>query len=202
MNNRIDARGKTCPIPVIMAKKEADDGKENFTVLVDNPTAVENLKRFGGSRGYQTAIKETGSDFEVGFTKVGDSCTVPASFPGKTIRTAGDHGWAVFIGKEQIGTGDPELGGSLMKMFLYTLAQDDHVPRYVLFMNSGVKLLVENEQIVEHLKVLQEKGAQVLVCGTCLNFYGIADQLQAGTVSNMYDIVDAMKIVDKVITLD
>ena len=40
-----------------------------------------------------------------------------------------------------------------------------------------------------------------LVCGTCLNFYGIADKLQVGTVSNMYDIVERMKRAGKVVSL-
>ena len=68
-------------------------------------------------------------------------------------------------------------------------------------MNEGVKLPAENEQIAEHLKTLQEKGAEVLVCGTCLKFYGIADKLMTGNVSNMYDISECMHKADKVITL-
>ena len=66
---------------------------------------------------------------------------------------------------------------------------------------SGVKLPAGDEQVVEHLKVLMEKGVEVLVCGTCLNFYGIADRLGAGTVSNMYDILSQMQAASKVITL-
>ena len=51
MSIMIDARGKSCPIPVIMAKKEADQGGRDFTISVDNKTAVENLMRFGKSGG-------------------------------------------------------------------------------------------------------------------------------------------------------
>ena len=40
---------------------------------------------------------------------------------------------------------------------------------------------------------------QVLVCGTCLNFYGLTDQLMVGTVSNMYDILSQMQAAAKVI---
>ena len=58
-----------------------------------------------------------------------------------------------------------------------------------------------DEQVTEHLKTLVEKGVEVLVCGTCLNFYGIADQLGAGTVSNMYDIVTRMQEAAKVISV-
>ena len=109
--------------------------------------------------------------------------------------------WALFVGKDFIGDGSEELGTSLMTMFFYTLAESNDAPRYILFMNSGVKLPVENDQVVEHLKALQEKGSEILVCGTCLKFFGIADNLKIGTVSNMYDISERMHLADKVITL-
>jgi sulfur relay (sulfurtransferase) complex TusBCD TusD component (DsrE family) len=69
-------------------------------------------------------------------------------------------------------------------------------------MNEGVKLVTGVEpQIVENLNTLIEKGTKVLVCGTCLNYYGLKDELKVGTVSNMYDILGAMQEVSKVIKL-
>ena len=69
-------------------------------------------------------------------------------------------------------------------------------------MNDGVKLPAgEEQQVIDSLMTLIEKGSLVLVCGTCLNYYGIADRLKVGTVSNMYDIMSAMQRADKVITL-
>ena len=41
----IDARGKACPMPVVLAKQQLDKGEQKLTVMVDNETAVENLKR-------------------------------------------------------------------------------------------------------------------------------------------------------------
>ncbi len=88
-----------------------------------------------------------------------------------------------------------------MRMFFYTLTQGDELPGTILFMNAGVKLPTLDAQVAEHLNALQERGVKVLVCGTCLNFYGLADQLKAGTVSNMYDIVSCMARSAKVVTL-
>jgi selenium metabolism protein YedF len=111
-------------------------------------------------------------------------------------------GYAVFIGKDVVGAGARELGYNLMKMALYTLAQGDSVPAYVLFMNDGVKLPAgEEQQVIDSLMTLLEKGSIILVCGTCLNYYELADRLKVGTVSNMYDIMSAMQRADKVITL-
>ncbi len=194
---QIDARGKACPMPVIMAKKEIDGGCKELTVLVDNKTAVENLTRLGNSAGMQVATGETADGLFVQLTGEGKIVENPVI----ACPTTGS-GYAVFIGKDVVGAGDRELGYNLMKMALYTLAQGDSVPAYVLFMNDGVKLPAgEEQQVIESLMTLMEKGSIILVCGTCLNYYGIAHRLKIGTVSNMYDIMSAMQRADKVITL-
>ena len=194
---QIDARGKACPQPVILAKKEIDGGCRDLTVLVDNKTAVENLTRLGNSAGMTVTTGETAQGLFVRLTGEGKIVEEPVI----ACPTTG-NGYAVFVGKDVVGAGDHELGYNLMKMALYTLAQGDSVPAHVLFMNDGVKLPAgEEQQVIDSLMMLAEKGAIILVCGTCLNFYGIADRLKVGTVSNMYDILGAMQRADKVITL-
>ena len=193
MNQFVDALGKACPMPVILAKKEIDAGNTSFVVAVDNEVAVQNLQRLAESQGYQAQVQTKDGNFHVSFTGEGASAAC-------CEETAKPKNWALFVGKDFIGDGSEELGTSLMTMFFYTLAESN-APRYILFMNSGVKLPVENDQVVEHLKTLQEKGSEILVCGTCLKFFGIADNLKIGTVSNMYDISERMHMADKVITL-
>ena len=68
-------------------------------------------------------------------------------------------------------------------------------------MNNGVKLPALDAQIVDHLKGLQEKGCEILVCGTCLSFYDLKNVLQIGTISNMYDMMECIQKADKVVTL-
>ena len=196
----VDAKGKLCPIPVVLAKKEIDGGAAEFTVEADNATAVENLQRLADSQGYRTTVQSADGVFSIDFTKAPCEQAGPS---GADARDAGpaDRSWAVFVGRETVGEGDPELGGSLMKMFFYTLSQSDDLPEAVLFMNGGVMLPTLNDQVAGHLCELAGKGVDVLVCGTCLNFYGIADKLQVGTVSNMYDIVERMKRAGKVVSL-
>ena len=109
--------------------------------------------------------------------------------------------WSVFIGKEIIGAGNEELGKSLMKMYFYTISEGDDLPKSVLFMNDGVKVPTLNEQAIEHLMDLEKKGVKILVCGACLDFYGLEENLKVGKVSNMYDITNCMKEASKVITL-
>lgn len=69
----VDAKGKPCPTPVIMAKKAMAEGHETFTVLVDNPTAVENLKRLADNQGFTVSVREDGGAFALDFAK-GEGC--------------------------------------------------------------------------------------------------------------------------------
>ena len=198
MSPIIDARGKACPTPVIMAKKAISAGESTFTVLVDNTTAVENLKRLAENQGFDAAAAEAEGVFSVAFTRTG--CAACEEVVNSPLPAPGGD-WAVFVGRDIIGDGDRELGTNLMRMFFYTLSQGEDKPGAVLFMNAGVKLPTLDEQVVEHLKALSAVGVEILVCGTCLNFYGLTEQLRVGTVSNMYDIVTRMQKAGKVVSL-
>ncbi len=201
MKIQLNAKGLQCPQPVILAKKALDEGNDTVEILVDNAIAVQNLTRLAQSGGRQIQSQPVEGGFSVIIT--GQSSGSPLEqTPLPVISCAPETGYAVFVGKDFVGDGDPTLGYSLMKMFLYTLSQSDALPQYLLFMNAGVKLAAGNEQqIIDSLHVLTEKGVQILVCGTCLNFYGLTDQLKAGTVSNMYEILSAMQKAGKVITV-
>ena len=198
MKKVIDAKGKACPMPVIMAKKEIDTGVKFFDIEVDNKIAVENLKKLANSQGFTTTIEENDGNFKVNFSNGCEECEeVLAKVEGK--KPLGN--WSIFINKEIIGAGNEELGQSLMKMFIYTISEGEDLPKSILFINGGVKVPSLNEQGIEHLKVLQDKGVELLVCGACLNFYGLEDKLEVCKISNMYEITNAMKEASKVITI-
>lgn len=196
----IDARGKACPIPVILAKQAISDGADAFTIQVDNTTAVENLKRLAGNQGFTASVREGDGAYSLDFARAGAACPACEAEVDSPLPAPSRH-YTVFVGRDIIGSGDRELGGNLMRMFFYTLAQGEDKPGAVLFMNAGVKLPTLDEQVADHLKALSDSGTEILVCGTCLNFYGITDQLKVGTVSNMYDIVTRMQKAGKVISL-
>ncbi|MBQ0017844.1 MAG: sulfurtransferase-like selenium metabolism protein YedF [Clostridiales bacterium] len=191
---RIDASGKQCPIPVIMAKKELEAGTQDVEIIVDGQIQVDNLTRLGDSLGRAATSEAFENGFLVKFangeTKVGAAAVI-------------DNSYAVFFNTNAIGANNSELGGNLAKMAIFTLSESEQIPSYMLFMNEGVKLVAGDcePQIVENLSTLIEKGTKVLVCGTCLSFYNIKDDLKVGTVSNMYDILGAMQEVSKVIKL-
>ena len=192
---RIDAEGKQCPIPVIMAKKELDAGVQDVEIIVDGQTQIDNLVRLGKTYGREATSEPFEDKFLVKFAN-GDG-TIPEAAHSFDVGS-----YAVFFNKASVGSGNDELGGNLAKMAIFTLSESDCIPTYVLFMNGGVKLTTGIEpQIIDNLNTLIEKGTTVLVCGTCLNFYGLKEECKVGTVSNMYDILGAMQEVSKVITL-
>lgn len=199
MSKLVDATSQACPIPVIMTKKEIDNGEERIITKVDNKIAVENLKKLAATTGFEVEVREEGGLYTVALSKECKECNamLEALEQQKQVPKAD---YAVFIGKDYIGEGDQELGKNLMRMFLYTLTESDDLPSYILFMNGGVKLPTLDEQAVDHIKKLKEKGVEVLVCGACLNYYKIAEELKVGQVSNMYEILDKMQKAGKVIS--
>jgi tRNA 2-thiouridine synthesizing protein A len=65
----VDARGRSCPEPLVMVKQAAKETNEPFQVLVDNVCSVENVKRFAGMNNYSVEQKEEGDEFCLTLTK-------------------------------------------------------------------------------------------------------------------------------------
>ncbi|WP_408615094.1 sulfurtransferase TusA family protein [Lutispora saccharofermentans] len=68
-HSTIDARGRSCPEPVLMTKKALLKSPEGLEVLVDNTTAKENISRFAGNSGYKVEVAQKGSDYILILTK-------------------------------------------------------------------------------------------------------------------------------------
>ena len=66
----IDARGLSCPMPVVMVQKAIQKSQPaTLEVLVDAKVAVENITRFAQSQGYRTSTTEQGPDFKMTLKK-------------------------------------------------------------------------------------------------------------------------------------
>lgn len=59
----IDARGRSCPEPVIMTKNALEAYKEEIQVMVDTEVAKENVKRFAENKGFKVTVSEKDEDF-------------------------------------------------------------------------------------------------------------------------------------------
>jgi selenium metabolism protein YedF len=201
MEQKIDCRGLACPQPVLETKKALEaTGAEDILVIVDNPSSKENVKRFAESQGHQVSITEEKGVFGVRIQKgKGKS----ESMGGKTggIRCSLSSGLVVFIDTDSLGRGSEELGRILMNAFLQTLGQSEVHPQKVILINGGVKLACEGSEVLEDLQELATKGAEILTCGTCLDYFGIKKRLSVGRVSNMYEILNSLSKAGKVIRI-
>lgn len=106
--------------------------------------------------------------------------------------TAKSGPFVIVVSEDKMGRGNAELGTVLIKAFMHTVASQAKKPDVMIFYNTGVKLTVQGSDVLEDLKQLEREGVQILVCGTCLNYFEIKDKLAVGVVSNMYDIVEIM----------
>jgi selenium metabolism protein YedF len=88
-----------------------------------------------------------------------------------------------------------------MKNFIATLKEMGSNLWRLVFLNSGVRLTIEGSPVLDVLVELEKSGVSILVCGTCLNFYGLLEQKKVGETTNMLDIVTSMQVANKVISI-
>ena len=187
-----------CPKPVLETQKAFKNPEiTEFEVIVDNTSARENLKRLAASKGYRCDVSEEGSIITVTIRREAALAveTDGQEYVAACDIDAGDSitsGRVLIIKNEFLGDGNDELGKVLMKGFLYTVTETKPYPEKVVLLNSAIKLSTINEETVVHLKKLEEAGTKIYSCGTCLNYYDLADQLKVGVIGNMYDVVDSL----------
>ena len=66
----VDARGLSCPMPVVMVQKEVNATKPaELEVLVDARVCVENVTRYANSQGYEVDVKEVDGEYSMTLKK-------------------------------------------------------------------------------------------------------------------------------------
>lgn len=100
-----------------------------------------------------------------------------------------------------LGCGDPELQLKLAGTYLRLLPEAETLPSVICFYTEGVRLVVEGSPVIEPLRALEARGVRLVVCSTCLGFYGLTDAVRVGIVGGMPDIIEAQRHAEKVITL-
>jgi selenium metabolism protein YedF len=100
-----------------------------------------------------------------------------------------------------MGAGSDELGRILLQACINTLKDISPLPSAVICYNAGVSIAAEGTPTVAALADLEQRGVTVLVCGTCVDYFELKGRIGAGTISNMYDILQRLTSAAKVITL-
>lgn len=201
MVKKIDARGLACPQPVVLTKKTLEEIKSGMIeVTVDNKAASENVARFAKNQGCEVKVREESRDFIIEIVKKASETskekTVCETESRKTTKET-----VVLISSDRIGEGSDELGGILMKVFFPTLLELEPKPNKLIFMNNGVKLTVEGSDFLDGLTRLQKAGVELLVCGTCLDYFNLKEKVKTGRISNFFEITQTLLQADKVIRM-
>lgn len=198
---QVDARGEACPIPVVKTKQALKElqGPGTVETLVDNEIAVQNLTKMADQKGFKvTSQKESEDCYRVLMT-VEDQQDNENPEKCRCQPLPQQRRIVAVVSADHMGEGNDELGRALIKGFLFAMTMQEELPSTILFYNGGAHLTCQGSDSLEDLKSLQERGVEILTCGTCLDFYGLKDQLAVGSVTNMYDIVERQMKADLVI---
>jgi selenium metabolism protein YedF len=174
-------------------------------VLVDNSTSKENVMRFARNKGCEVKIQESEPEqFQITILKCDEPPEPSAQqelLPCPMSETEQVRN-VVYVGNNCMGRGDDELGAKLMRGFLRTMIDSTPLPWRMVFINSGVKLTTIDQEAAEAISLLEERGVEVLSCGTCLEHFNLKDKLAAGEVTNMFEIIETLNSATKVISPD
>lgn len=100
-----------------------------------------------------------------------------------------------------MGKGDQALQLKLIGKYLELIQDNEHLPAVISLYTDGVRLAVSGSPVLEQLRALEAKGVRLVLCSTCLDHYGLSDQVQVGIVGGMTDIIEAQVKAARVITL-
>jgi hypothetical protein len=107
----------------------------------------------------------------------------------------------VLINNDGMGAAEEPLRHKLLTVYLTMLQENGLYPGAICFYADGVKMVVESSPVLDLLRALEEKGVRLIVCSTCLQYYGLRDKVAVGIVGGMNDIMLAQWMAGKVITL-
>ena len=203
----VNALGQQCPVPVVMATRALREMREPglLEIHVDDEIAVQNLTRMASGHHFavhaeQKAEREFVVTIEVTEIQNGAASAVPAveEEPAPVCIPDQRGDVVVAISSACMGTGDDQLGATLMKGFLFALTQLETLPRAILFYNGGAKLTTAESASLEDLKSLEALGVEIWTCGACVNYYHLPVPA-VGQVTNMYSIAEMLSSAGKVV---
>ncbi len=203
MAKTLDARGLACPAPVLMVKDaiEKEDLPE-LMIMVDNEASRENVTRFFESRQYAVTSTSQGSDYLLAAHRENNaSSTMRQDDVGTHASASTSRKTFIMVAGDKLGSGDDELGRKLMLSFIKTVKEMEDDLWRLVFVNNGVKLTIDTSPVLADLQAYEQAGLVILVCGTCLTHFDLMEAKKVGQTTNMLDIVTAMQLADKIISI-
>ncbi|MGB9800540.1 MAG: DsrE family protein [Thermanaerothrix sp.] len=100
-----------------------------------------------------------------------------------------------------LGEGPAELQQQLAVKYLTLALEGGKLPAKVIFYTEGVRLACHGSPVLDQLRELEKRGVELVLCHTCLSYFGLLDQVQVGVVGSMADIIEALTQAQKVVAL-
>lgn len=172
---------------------------EQFKVFIDNDTSLKNLITFLKDHGIEPDISTSGQVHTLIAHRPSTNFTHadPTAYCDSTVSISD---YVVCITSELMGEGDPELGKVLMETFVDNLKLQEMLPTHVVLYNGGVKLAVKQSPACKSLSELEELGTRIMLCGTCIDHFGLQYDIGVGMISNMVVITETLVSAAHVIT--
>ncbi len=188
-----DVRALACPGPVLKLRDLFADGEREVRFWVGDELCLSNVTRFATSRGADVSSEPHGDGTFHVTVRAGETADLDHDDDSDAALLAAPPGGpgrpqVVQITGAAMGAGDEGLGALLLRSFLKTQLQLERPPDAVLLYNAGVRLCCEGSVLLDDLRALEAAGVEVIACGTCLNFFGLADRLEVGRVTDMLEI--------------
>ncbi|QOG11797.1 sulfurtransferase-like selenium metabolism protein YedF [Arcobacter sp. FWKO B] len=185
-----DARGLSCPQPVLITKNALNCEKEDFIVVCGSNNSKENISRFLSKMEAEFSLEEKDDGFYFSIKSSSSKDLAPNEEVNCQIQT--DKKTIIFtsdtIGKDEV------LGKKLSMGFIKTLPKVSPLPKNIFFVNSAVKLTTsqDDHELIDALKILINEGVKIYSCGLCLEHYNLSDKLQVGEVGNALDTLQGL----------
>jgi hypothetical protein len=103
-------------------------------------------------------------------------------------------------GLGEVGTQDRRFAVEMFDRFLHAMESQPVKPLAICFYTDGVKLTCTGSAAVPGLQLIQGMGVRLLICRTCLEYFGLLDKVAVGQVSTMNEILKTLFEADQVIT--
>ena len=190
----LDLRNKSCPIPLVETRKFINNNKNtDFKIILDNEVSFLNIKKYleNNKINYSSNKSDELYIFEVIFD--GNEKLSHEKFEV--------NNFSILIMSDLFGEGDEELSRVLMKSYFYALDESITLPSNIIFINSGVKLLTENYDVIKHIESLKNRGVSILACCICTDYYKLKDHIKVAEITNMYSIIEILNNSDSVIRI-
>lgn len=200
--DELDIRDLACPGPVLRLRDLLAAGETTVRLWVADAQCRTNVERFAASRDATVdAEAEADGSYHLEVRAGGSAAAAATDDELATVCDLPDHEppaahhrgpTVVQIAAATMGDGDDELGALLLRSFLKTQRELHHPPDRIVFYNGGVRLCCTGSVLLDDLRSLESSGVEIIACGTCLNFFDLADELAVGRVTDMLEIATSL----------